>query len=49
MEEEKKCVWCKKPFKYDTPETHFCLVKKRVDDFEKSKREKGKVQSKTVN
>ena len=43
MEEEKKCVWCKKPFKNETPETHYCLVKKKVDDWEAKQREKGQL------
>ena len=41
--EQKKCVWCKKPFKYDTPENHYCLVKKKVDDWEAKQKAKGQL------
>jgi len=41
--EEKKCAWCKKPFKNETPETHYCLVKRRVDEWEAKKKAQGEV------
>ena len=41
--EEKKCVWCKKPFKNETPETHYCLVKKKVDEWEAKKKAQGEI------
>jgi len=41
--EEKKCAWCKKPLKNETPETHYCLVKRRVDEWEAKKKAQGEV------
>ena len=41
--EEKKCAWCKKPLKNETPETHYCLVKRRVDEWEAKKKAQGQI------